>query len=69
MGRFMGKTISKINAELIVSGLHKANTIVEKEVYVSNFFWLLLTANKSLVLKIVSSRPLPSRQYSILMNY
>ena len=35
---FMSKAIIKINAELIMDGLYKANIIVGKKIYKSNLF-------------------------------
>lgn len=54
IGISIGKAINKMDAKLIVNKLHKANIIVKKKVYKSNLFWLLLTSNKNLALKIMS---------------
>lgn len=69
MGVFMGKAISKTDTELIIGGLYRANTIIRKEIYKSDLFWLLLTSNGSLAPKIVPLRPLPFGQHFISMNY
>lgn len=66
---FIGGVISKTDVEFTMVGLGRANTIDGKEVCKSNLFQLLLTSNRSLVPKELLSRPLPSTQLSILMNY
>lgn len=65
---FIGGAISKMDVELTMGRLYRVNTIVGKKVYEFNLFWLLLTSNKSLVPKIILSRPLLSGQHFILMN-
>ena len=50
---FIGKTIGKTNVQLFMNRLHRTNAIVEKKIYKSNLFWLLLTLNKSLISKII----------------
>lgn len=37
-GVFMGEAISKIDAEFIIGGLRRVNTIVEKKIYKYNLF-------------------------------
>ena len=57
----MGKVIDKTDTKFIVNRLYRANIIIKKEIYKSNLFWLLLTFNESLILKIVLSKLLLSR--------